>query len=539
MSLKESVNDWDYVIVGAGSAGCALADEIIRSIPGVKLLILEAGPSDRRLSIRLQAMVHRAMGAHDWGYQSQPDPTRCGLTERWFRGRVLGGTSSINSSIFVRGAASDFDRWAAQLGKGGNTTWAASAVLPLFKELECSDQLGGYRGKSGPLQVRTVRNAHTTTDAFIASACAVGHSFNEDYNGGSQEGVAYAQLSQRRRGFRLSAADAFLRPHLRKANVRLLLNAEVQRIEFRERRATSVLYATGTTQARASGRHIILCCGSINSPKLLMLSGIGDPEELERHGIGVLVKLPGVGQNLRDHPLVVLKYRTRIETYNLTGGIAQKCRFAASFIARGSGPLGHIFESVAFLRSDAREAVPDIQLHFVPLAWGSNEAGEIGLAPYPGVSLYVNKSHSRSQGRIRLASARARDAPLIECRLFDDESDLETLVQGVKTAREIMAMNPVASLLAEELQPGVVASEPRKLRDYIRRSALIANHSVGTCQMGHGQQAVVGPDLKVHGTENLWIADASVMPQHISGNTSSTCMMVGKKLGKHLVSRNE
>lgn len=521
---------WDYIIIGAGSAGCALAHELAIGRPDSTVLVLEAGGKGSSPFIRLQAGVFHAIARHDWGYHSQPDPSRNGMTERWIRGRVLGGTSSINSALLVRGAAHDFDRWAEQ---SSSPQWSARQVLALFRELESSDQAGPLRGHSGPLHVRTVKRAHALTEAFTRATYAAGYPFNPDYNGETQEGVAYAQLNQHR-GLRCSAADAFLRPLLGKSQIELLLNAWVEKIEFGNGRAEAVSFIHRGHRRREAARRIVLCAGSINSPKLLMLSGIGDAEELRRHRIDSVLNLPGVGNNLKEHPLVLLKYRSRIPTYNLTGGLRQKLSFASQFLTTLEGPIVNIFESVAFLRSSPSEPYPDTQLHFVPMAWSFTAAGKITLAACPSITVFVNKSHPVSRGRIRLVSSDPKAPPFIECRLFEEEADLDTLVRGAMTVRRILQEEPIASLLEEELEPGPQVASVAAMKDYIRQHGLIANHSVGTCAMGTGADAVVGPDLRVRGMENLWVADASIMPDHISGNTNATCMMIGKKLGKQL-----
>jgi choline dehydrogenase len=522
---------WDYIIVGAGSAGCALAYELATRQPHQTILVLEAGRSDRSPFIRLQAGVFRAIATHDWGYRSEPDPTRNGLIEPWIRGKVLGGTSSINSTIFVRGAARDFDRWASGSGRSPLPGWSAGDVMPLFRELEASDQPGPLRGQTGPLHVSTVKQPHTMTEAFMTSVAAAGYPLNADYNGERQEGVGPAQLTQRK-GWRCSAADAFLKPLLGRKNISLLVNSRAEKIETEKGRAVAVSFLHRGKRRHESADQVILCAGVINSPQLLMLSGIGEAQELERHGIKVAIELPGVGRNLRDHPLVVTTYRSRIETYNLTGGLRQKAGFLVQFLRTSEGPLSNIFESVAFLRTTSSEACPDVQLHFTPVAWSFTPDGKLVLPSYPAVSVFVNKSYSLSGGHIHLASGDPHDAPRIEVKLFENEADLDTLARGIILARRIMATEPIASLIEEELKPGPDIATVEMLKHYLRENGTIANHGIGTCRMGTDPDSVVGPDLRVHGTANIWVADASIMPEHISGNTSAACMMIGKKLGQ-------
>jgi len=523
--------NWDYIVIGAGSAGCALAYELANSGQNATVLVVEAGGSDRSPFIRFPAGQIRAIGRHDWGYRSQPDSSRNGTTERWFRGRVLGGSSSINGTMYVRGSAEDFNRWAAQCGQAAG--WSANEVMPIYRELESSDQPGPHRGRTGPLHVRTVRRPHAMTEAFIAATCACGYPFNEDYNGEVQEGVAYAQLSQRN-GLRCSAADAFLKPLLGKKNIKLLLNATAHKITFSNSRAVGIAFLHNRKMRSETAREIVVCAGAIDSPKLLMMSGVGDSEELRRHNIDVVVDLPGVGRNLKEHPLLKLTYRTTIPTYNFTEGLLQKLGVAAEFLKHREGPISNLFEGAAFLKSSLSEPGPDIQLHFLPIGYLTTSDGTIEFAPYPSVTVILNKSYPKSSGRIRLAGNDPDDPPLIECRLLDDESDVETLVQGVEAIRRIMKTEPIAHLIDAEMAPGPDMESIPALRDYVRSHTEIAFHPAGTCRMGTGGDAVVGPNLRVHGTDHLWVADASIMPDLISGNTNAACMMIGAKLGRQL-----
>jgi choline dehydrogenase len=371
----------------------------------------------------------------------------------------------------------------------------------------------------------------------VDAAVACGYPFNEDYNAATQEGVGYAQLSQRGR-WRCSAADAFLKPLLgRKEGLKLQLHARAQRIELANGYAVAVSYVNGGKHHRAEARNIVLCAGAIDSPVLLLRSGIGDPRELRRHHIDVTVDLPGVGCNLREHPLLRLTYRTQIPTNNPTEGFAQKLGIAGKFIMSGEGPISNLFEAAAFFRTSRLESSPGIQLHFMTVGQVMKPDGTFALAPYPSVTVLLNKSHPVSSGCIRLASADPNDAPLIECRLFEDEADVDTMVEGVAVVRKIMASPPLGGVVAEEVMPGAHVAGVQESRDYVRRRSGIAFHPAGTCRMGTTPDAVVGPDLRVRGTQNLWVADASIMPDLISGNTNAVCMMIGAKLGKQFVSR--
>lgn len=530
--------EWDYIIIGAGSAGCALAYELARMRDRARILILEAGKTDRSLFVRLPAGQIRAIAKFDWGYRALPDPSRRGAAETWLRGRVVGGSSSVNGTVFVRGARHDFDRWNRLCGDTRDKSWAAGHVMQIFREMETSDRPGALRGHAGPLHVRTVSRPHPVTRAFVESAKACGYFFNEDYNADQQEGVAFAQLSQRH-GFRCSAADAFLKPLLSNGRVTLSLQSVVERIELLNRRAAAVVFTKGGRTCREVGRDVILSAGSIATPRLLLLSGIGDPDELRRHGIVAELALSGVGQNLKEHPLIRMTFRTSIPTYNLTQGFLQKAAFARDFLLTREGPLSNLFESVAFLRTSSTQAFPDIQLHFIPLGYLAKPDGTLEFAPFPSVTVLINKSYPESVSRVRLSGPRAEDPPLIEPTLLNSEVDVDTLVAGVRLVRTIMQRDPVSKFIIEEVGPGKAEETDMSLNEYIRRHTTLAFHPSGTCGMGRTAEAVVEPSLRVRGTENLWIADASVMPDLISGNTNAVCMMIGAKLGRELSRRNK
>jgi choline dehydrogenase len=523
---------WDYIVIGAGSAGCALTHELARS--GARVLVLEAGASDRSPYIKFPAGVLQACAKYDWGYRAEPDPSRKGAVEPWLRGKVLGGCSSINGTIFVRGAAVDFDRWAGLCSNRGN--WSAQDVMPIFRELETSDQPGSSRGHAGPLHVRTIQRPHAITQAFLEAVRVTGFRGNEDYNGPSQEGVGYTQLTQRR-GLRCSAADAFLKPLLRAGrNVTLIVEACVENIEVANGRASAVTFSRAGTSCRETARDVILCAGAINSPKLLMLSGIGDARELMRHNIDVVLDLPAVGCNLKDHPLLRLSYRTRIPTNNPTQGWLQKLGIAAEFVFHGEGPISNLFEGMGFLRSSDSQPLPDLQLFFLTTGYSKTTDGW-KLPPYPAVMLYLAHSYPASTGYVRLGGNRPEDPPRIEYSLFENPSDVEVLARGVRIIRKIMGTEPMASLVAEEITPGSAVEDHLALESFIRGNSSICYHSIGTCRMGADSAAVVDPELRVRGTENLWIADASIMPAAISANTNAACMMIGAKLGKQLIAR--
>lgn len=526
---------WDYIVVGAGSAGCALAYQLAQGRRKKRILVLEAGGSDRSPFIKVPAGVLQACTRFDWGYRSQPDPSRHGAVDKWLRGRVLGGSSSINGMVYIRGAAGDFDRWDESCGHVGH--WSAKDVTALFREMEHSDKEGPLRGRSGPLHVTTVKHPHAVTRAFVESAQAAGWPFNDDYNGQTQEGVSYMQRSVRA-GLRWSAADAFLKPLIAQGRVEVQLHAQVRRIELARGRAHSVVYSCRGQELQATARDIVLCAGALNSPKILLLSGIGDAQELARHGIQVALDLPGVGQNLIEQPMVSMTHRSRVPTYNLTRGLLQKLQIAAKFLRHREGPVSSAFEATAFLKTLASSKVPDTQLLFFPVGYLVTAEGSYQLASYPAFTTYVIRSHPLSRGQIRLASNDPQHPPLIECQLLAREEDVDALARGVNAVRDIMRAAPIASMIEEETAPGAAISQLQDLREFVRRHAEITFHPIGTCRMGVDANAVVDPFLRVRGIENLWIADASIMPDHISANINAACMMIGTKLGKQLAARD-
>jgi choline dehydrogenase-like flavoprotein len=431
---------------------------------------------------------------------------------------------------------SDFDRWAG----AGNAGWGAKKVAPLYKDLERCDndsikQAADTRGFAGLLHVRMVRDSHPLTEVFIASAGAEHYPFNADYNGASQEGVAYVQLTQRR-GMRCSAADAFLGTALRRTNLEAIVDANVHKLLIENSRVNGVLYERKGSLCEERARRVILCTGSINTPKLLMLSGIGDAVALKL-GIASVLDRKAVGENLLEHPLIRLVYKVRVPTYNLTEGVFQKFSFLWKYLSRRQGPLASCFEAVAFLRTSPQEPAPDVQLHFAPLGFeGSKEVKTsfVKMLPYPSITIVLNKSYPVSTGQIRLASTDPNVAPLIEPRLLARREDVETMARGIDLVRRIVARAPLADVVTEEVMPGPACAGAESIERYLRDNLEVAYHPAGTCRMGIDDGAVVDPDLRVRGIENLWIADASIMPDLISGNTNAVCMMIGEKLGRRL-----
>jgi choline dehydrogenase len=540
MSAAQHVARWDYVVVGAGSAGCVLAERLSRGGQN-SVLVIEAGSRDVALMKPFGLSYYFDMSRFEWGYWSQPDATRNMRTDHWRRGRVVGGSGSINGMNYVRGARHDYDQWAAL----GNLGWSANDVMPLFRGLErCepgfhSSPDFAIRGDSGKLSVREVRKVHRLTDAFIESAQAAGYQRARDYNGAAQEGLGYGQFNQRR-GLRCSSADAFLKPSLKRHNLQLMTDALVHKVLVDHGRATGVRYECEGVIQEARSTNVILCAGAINTPQILMLSGIGDEADLTPHGIPVVADVPEVGKGMMEHPLIRMAYRVKEPSYSPTSGIWQKAGFLYKFLVSGQGPIATLTEALAFLRTSPSESVPDIQLHLslAGIVHSQDASFYKGLKvlPFPSFSVSVNKSYPASRGQIRLASADPKAAPLIEPNLLSDSRDIETLVRGIAVVRRIVGARPIADMIVEEVEPGIRCDTPQALVDYCKSRTGLAYHPAGTCRMGIDARSVVTPDLQVRGIANLWVADASVMPTMISGNINAACMMIGEKLGLHLAS---
>lgn len=516
---------FDDVIIGGGSAGCAaaygLATRTSRNV-----LLIEAGKDTRTLHTRVPAFVREAVSRFDWGYVSEPDASRDGRRESWARGRILGGSSSVNGMMFVRGAPSDYDRWAGLQNPG----WSWQDVAPIFRTLESSDRPGEGRGHSGPLGVRTVSRPHPLTRAFLQAGVASGYPLNDDYNDGDQTGFGLAQLSQRR-GLRCSSADAFIAKIRGRHNFTLWSECEVQRLVFDRGTATHALCTRAGNEVSVSADRFILSAGAVGTPKLLLLSGVGDREQLTGLDIPLTIHAPQVGKNLMEHPLVRLVFETSIGSRNPTGGLGQSLREVAEFVRHREGLLAGAFEAAAFVKSDERLIAPDLQYHFLPIGVQDPVTHAEAVLKVPSFTMYANLSHPKGRGRLQLTSNDPRVAP----RLFPDllgggEGDITALVEAIKIARRIVQAPAMRELVKQELTPGPQIQSEASLREHVRRNTEIAYHIAGTCRMGSDAQAVVSPDLKLNGATNVWLADASIFPDMISGNTNAVCMMIGMKL---------
>jgi choline dehydrogenase len=522
------MESWDYIVVGAGSAGCVLANRL--SADGhSRVLLLEAGPADRSPYIHVPAAIIRCVGnpALDWCLLAEPDPSRHGKVDLWPAGRTLGGSSSINGMLFVRGAREDYDGWAAL----GNAGWGWDDVLPLFRRME-SSELGedAWRGRDGGMRVSRLRTTHPLGKVFVAAAQECGLPWNPDYNGASQEGVAEPQVTQKD-GWRWSAARAFLRPAKGRRNLRIETGSTCESLLVEGGRCTGVRVRRGDgslVEHRSRGE-VIVSAGTLGSPKLLMLSGIGPAAALGELGIPVQRDLATVGANLQEHCNSLVCADVNLRTYNVETSGPRMARHLGHWLLTGRGPASSPYpHGVAFLRSRPEEPRPDLQMLFGPFAFDFDERG---IIPYgkPAVSFVVNACHPQSRGRLRLRSADPRVAPIIEHALLEDAEDLRRQVAGCRIARQILQSAAFRPYVLQEFLPGPARQDDVALAEHVRRTSFLGYHPVGTCRMGADDASVVTPELRVRGVAGLRVADASIMPRQVAANTNAAAMMIGEK----------
>ncbi|MBK5567092.1 GMC family oxidoreductase N-terminal domain-containing protein [Ensifer sp. SSB1] len=532
--MTNDTNCVDFIVVGSGSTGSVVAGRLSEDGKN-RVLLLEAGGSDRTLNVLMPGLGYTTLynnPRYDWRFVSEPDPTRGGRTDFMPRGKVLGGTSSINSMSFLRGSPEDYDTWAAM----GNTGWDYVSLLKYFKRSEnFNGPKSDVRGASGPQPVSTLRSPHSLAKAFISSSVNAGLNYLPDVNGGQYEGVGYAQATESR-GWRYSAARSYVWPAKRRSNFKLVLKATVETIIFEGKRAVGVRYVhDGRLIEVRANRAVIVSGGTFGSPQILMLSGIGPAGHLQEMGIEVRGNVPGVGHNFQDHAGTSHTALTKTRTYNVMQSPIEKAWIALRWLLKGDGPastpVAHVVGAHSF---DQPDRISRLQVMFCP---GGFEMGDSGpqFMDRPAVSGLTNVHRPYSTGWVSLRSTNPRDTLRIQPNLLSDERDIQTLVDGHKLMRQIFATAPLADDVISEVEPGEMIRSDAELTAYVKANAAGVYHPSSTCKMGIDDMSVVGPDLKVRGFEGLYVADASIMPFVVSANLSATCIMIGEKLADELL----
>ncbi|MEJ7634584.1 GMC family oxidoreductase N-terminal domain-containing protein [Aeromicrobium sp.] len=517
-----TTESFDYIVIGSGSAGGVVAARLSED-PGTSVLLLEAGPEDDDEMIQMPLGFSTLFKTKwDWNYETTPQKHLGGRRAYWPRMKALGGCSSMNAMIYIRGNRADYDEWRDGFGADG---WGYDDVLPYFKKAEGNTRLGDpFHGTDGPLHVEDRRYTHELTHAFVESAVSGGLKRSDDFNGAEQEGAGLYQLTCKK-GRRWSVADAYIRPAMGRPNLTVRTNAFVTRIDLDGSRATGVTYrAGGNTHTVRADAEIILSGGAINSPQTLMLSGIGPGAHLREHGIDVRVESPGVGQNLQDHPVSdILTYTKDTSDMAEMLGMGNLIKWKAT----GKGPLSsNIAESGAFFPSRDGLPAPDIQLHVAPTGFYDNGMHEpVRRALTTAVTL-VNV---QSKGHVRLRSADPTWHPEIEPGYFDDRADLDAMIAGFRRALEIQGQGAIAKFIDEPWIPGSANPSDDDLIEAIGQLGQTLYHPVGTCSMGSVEGSVVDAELRVNGVDGLRVADASVMPRVPRGNTNAPTIMIGEK----------
>ncbi|WP_417666385.1 choline dehydrogenase [Roseibium sp.] len=528
---------FDFIIVGAGSAGCAMAYRLSEE-PANRVLVLEFGRTDAGPFIQMPAALSYPMNMsrYDWGYESDPEPHLGGRRLATPRGKVIGGSSSINGMVYVRGHACDFDTW-EKMGAAG---WGHRDVLPYYQRLEtCHGGEAGWRGKDGPLHVTRGTGWNPLFDAFKTAGEQAGYGVTADYNGQRQEGFADMEMTVHK-GQRWSAANAYLKPALKRPNVELIKGALVRRVLFEGKRAVGIEYEIGGEILNASAsREVVLAASSINSPKILMQSGIGPAGHLNDHGIDVVADRAGVGQNLQDHlELYIQQACTQPITLYKHWNLVSKGLIGLQWLLQGKG-LGasNHFEACAFIRSKAGIKYPDIQYHFLPFAvrYDGKAAAE-----GHGFQAHVGPMRSKSRGRVELTSSGPRAKPSILFNYMSHEDDWAEFRTAIRLTREIFGQEAFAPYRGKEIQPGSHVQSDDELDGFIREHVESAYHPCGTCRMGarDDANAVVDPECRVIGVDRLRVADSSIFPQITNGNLNAPSIMVGEKASDHILGKD-
>jgi len=521
------VAEYDYVIVGAGSAGCVLANRLSAD-PSRRVLLLEAGGSDKKMEVKVPAAFSKLFRTeHDWDHNAEPDPNLKGRSLYIPRGKMLGGSSSMNAMIYIRGRRYDYDTWERMGAKG----WSYDEVLPYFRRSEHNETIQDeYHGVAGELNVSDLRDPNPLTTMFIDAGVAAGFERNPDFNGAYQDGFGYFQVTQKR-GARHSTATAFLRPAAGRPNLTVETRAFTTRILFDGNRAIGVEYRRNDRSMEAHATaEVIVAAGAINSPQLLLLSGVGPADELRGHGIPVVVNAPQVGANLQDHPAILQIWESKLK---VSMHLAEKPKQLLKYLALRKGMLtSNVAEAGGFVHTRPGLPAADIQFHFGPAYYADH-----GFETHDGHAFTLGPVlvSPESRGTIRLRSANPDDKPEITGNYLAAQSDMDAMVEGLKIGREIAAAGPFDEARGREIYPGSDFTTDAELEEFVRQKVALLYHPSGTCAMGKADSAVVDPELRVYGTEGLRVVDASVMPIVTGGNTNAPTIMIAEKASQTIV----
>ena len=526
-SSASEAREFDYVIVGAGSAGCVLANRLTASGQH-SVLLLEAGPKDSNIWIHVPLGYGKLFkeASVNWMFQTEPEPGLNGRSVFQPRGKVLGGSSSINGLLYVRGQHEDYDRWRQR----GNVGWGYDDVLPYFKRAE-NQQRGAndYHGADGPLPVSDWRHHDPLSEAFVKAAAEVGIPTNPDFNGATQEGAGFFQTTTKR-GRRASTARSYLRPAMRRSNLHVETEAQAQRLLFEGRRAVGVIYRQhGVERSARARKEMIVSSGAYGSPQLLQLSGVGPADLLTQHGISVVLDAPGVGNDLQDHMQVriVMRCKQKVTLNDVMNNPLRQIIAGAQYAALRKGPLTIAAgTSGAFFKTDPRLASPDIQIHFLPFS--TDKMGE-KLHPYSAFSASVCQLRPESRGSLRIKSTDPSAAPEIRINYLATETDRNAFIDGMKILRKILKAPALGPYVIDEAEPGPSVATDEQILEFCRQRGSTVYHPTSTCRMGNDPLAVTDQRLRVRGIEGLRVVDASVMPDLMSGNTNAPTIMIAEK----------
>lgn len=524
-----TATEFDYIIIGAGAAGCVLANRLSKD-PGLRVLLLEAGEKDSSMLVSIPAGFGKLMGTKvNWIYDTAPQKQLGNRSMFLPQGKVLGGSTSINAMLYIRGNRGDYDAWR----DAGNEGWGYDDVLPYFKAHERNERIADdYHGNDGELNVADQVQTNPLSKAFVRAAQQAGIPFTSDPNGEKQDGVFYHQVTQRG-ARRESAATAFLRPAVSRPNLTVVTGAEVTRIVMEGAVAKGVDYIKkGAKLTARARREVLLSAGAINSPKLLLQSGIGPADELRQVGVEPVHDLPGVGKNLHDQLEVYITADTKLPiSYTGEDRAFRMLRHGIQYTFYKTGPAtATVTEAGAFVRSDPSMEYPDLQLHMLPVTvkW-KDGARTAEKASGHGITILACDIRPESRGEVRLRSKDPSASPIVDPNYLAAEKDMQVSVEGIKLIRKVLKSPAFAPYVGEETLPGAAVQTDEEIRKYITEWGKTDYHPVGSCKMGVDEMAVVGPDLKVHGIDKLRVIDASIMPSIISGNTQAPAMMIGEK----------